>query len=108
MSVTEWAGVARVDVLLSMQRALWEIPTPELRGVVVGERAGAVAADFLYDGGVTDDQRELVSLAETYFLADCLPEVVVRFTAISCPVPERLDVRGLDAWVYLRWETASG
>ena len=104
MGVSDWAGVPRQEALLSMQRALWQIPTPELRGVAIGERAGAVAADFLYDGEIADDQRELVSLAETYFMSDCLPEVVVRFRAIATRAPEPLDMQGLDWWVYLRWE----
>jgi len=107
MVASEWGGVPREEALLSMLRALWQIPTPELRGVVIGEREGAVAADFLYDGEVTDDQRELVSLAETYFIADFLPEVVVRFRAIATRAPEPLDMQGLDWWVYLRWEPDS-
>jgi hypothetical protein len=104
MGSSEWAGVPRQDALLSMQRALWQIPTPELRGVVIGERAGAVAADFLYDGEICDNQRELVALAESCFFADCPPETVVQFRAVATRAPEPLDMRGLEDWVYLRWE----
>lgn len=91
-----------------MQRALWEIPTPDLRGIAVGPEDGVkVVARFYYDGPVTDRHRELVSLAETYLLADFSSEMTSRFEAVQHPIPSRLDLGTLAWWVYLRWEVTS-
>jgi hypothetical protein len=45
-----WAGIPRADVLLFVQRALWQIPTPDLRGVAIGVREDVISVDFHYDG----------------------------------------------------------
>lgn len=102
--MTSWLGVPRTDVLLFVQRALWQIPTPDLRGVSVGVRESAIRADFHYDGPVSDLHRDLVSEAETELIADLPPEVTVRFQAVSTPRPEPLSLDGLSDWVFLRWE----
>lgn len=96
----------RTSVLLSMQRALWDHVTPDLRGVAVesiGEldRGAHVTARFLYEGDVGPLQRECVSESEAYFLADFLPDVSTKFTALA-----RADrnLQGDEMWVFLRWE----
>jgi hypothetical protein len=92
-----------------MQRALWEIPTDDLRGVAVGgDDDSAIVARFFYDGPVTDLHSELVSLAETYLIADYAePLPTTRFEAVTHPSPAALDLGELTAWVYLRWEPSS-
>ncbi len=94
-----------VQVLLSMQRALWEQVTADLRGVAVSwegsESGGSVNARFLYEGDVGDLQRECVSLAETHCIADFSPAVSVAFQPVARA--ER-DLRPKEEWVYLRWE----
>ncbi|MEQ7011351.1 hypothetical protein ABN028_34815 [Actinopolymorpha sp. B17G11] len=96
----------RTPVLLSMQRALWDHVTPDLRGVAVeyrGEldRGAHVAARFLYEGDVGPLQRECVAESETYFLADFLPDMSSEFEAVDHA--ER-DLQGGEMWVFLRWE----
>lgn len=98
----------RTNVMLSMQRALWERVTADLRGVAVAYQGssvrGTIEARFLYGGDVGDVQADCVSLAETYCIADFPPEVAVNFRAIPNAVRELL----LDQhWVFLRWEPAS-
>jgi hypothetical protein len=99
----------RVEVLLSLQRALWEAVTPALRGVAValpdaatGHRA--LSARFLYEGQVGEFQRELTSLTEAYVIAD-FPQIPsslpIDFQAIACADRELLNG---EEWVYLRWE----
>ncbi|MEI8408587.1 MULTISPECIES: hypothetical protein [unclassified Kribbella] len=96
----------RIAVLLSLQRALWQQVTPDLRGVAVtwtGELdAGAdVRVRFLYEGAVADLQKECVSEAETYFAADFGEDLSTVFTA----VPDAgLELEQDEEWVFLRWE----
>ena len=98
-------SVDRVSVLLSMQRALWEQVTPNLRGVAVALRSApgdqAITARFLYEGTIGEVERECVSLAETYCLADFLPDVVVTFQAVENAAR---NLVGTEEWIYLRYE----
>lgn len=99
-AAVEWASV-----LLSMQRALWEQITPNLRGVTVSLRQVAgdqvIASRFLYEGTIGEVERECVSLAETYCIADFGPEVVVTFEPVENAAKELVDT---EAWMYLRHE----
>ena len=95
----------RTDVLLSMQRALWEAVTAGLRGVTVSYEGssdqGGIEARFLYEGDVGDMQAECVSLTETHCIADFPPEVSVAFHAV--PNATR-DLMTDEEWVFLRCE----
>lgn len=95
-------AVDRGAVLLSMQRALWEQVTPNLRAVSVALRDGqAVAARFLYDGPIGEVERECTSLAETYCIADMPPDVSVTFSAVERAARDLLPG---EEWVYMRRE----
>ena len=95
-------AVDRVTVLLSMQRALWEQVTSNLRAVAVSLQGGqAVTARFLYDGPVGDVERECTSLAEAYCIADMPPDVPVAFSAVEQAARDLLPG---EEWVYLRHE----
>ncbi|MFC7502831.1 hypothetical protein ACOACQ_02640 [Nocardioides sp. CPCC 206347] len=96
----------RTEILLSMQRALWEHVTQDLRGVAVeysGEldRGAHVVARFLYEGDAGPLQRECVSESEAYFLADFLPDMSTEFVAVD---HADRDLQGDEMWVFLRWE----
>ncbi|RHW25873.1 hypothetical protein D0Z08_17735 [Nocardioides immobilis] len=92
----------RVDVLLSMQRALWHVV---LRGVGVSwegsQDRGSINARFLYEGEVGGLQDECVSLAESYCIADFLSGVSVAFRAV---LNATRDLLPGEEWVFLRWE----
>jgi hypothetical protein len=87
-----------------MIRALWEAPTPGLRAVAIGVRSGKIAADFLYDGPIDDEVREIVSTAEAYLIADMPPTLPVQFQAVMCPTPFPRNLPGDLEWFYLRKE----
>lgn len=102
--MTDPATSLRVRVLLAMQRALWDMVTPELRGVAVNWTQRSVAARFLYDLDVVEPAEEIVAEAETYLLAELAPELDASFVAESVPEPQpRVLVDG-ESWVYLRRE----
>lgn len=98
-------SIDRVEVLLSMHRALWEQVTANLRGVAVAMRSApsdqAITARFLYEGTIGEVERECVSLAETYCIADFLPDVAISFTAVENASRELV---GAEEWIYLRYE----
>lgn len=94
----------RTSVLLSLQRALWDVVTPNLRGVAVRADHPRITARFLFEGEPSEDDRENVSLAETYAIADFSTEVEIEFTPVQVPVAEPRDLHPGEHWVYLRKE----
>lgn len=99
-------ALAREEVLLHLARALWEIPTPELRFITLTVGEQRVDGRFGYDAPVDDDVRELVSLAETYLYADFAspPGVLVTFRPEHVPQDEPRELRDGEEWCYLRHE----
>lgn len=75
----------RMQVQLSLQRALWDIVTPSLRGVVARAAYPYIQARFLYEQ-VSMEERDLVSEVEVLVVADFLPPVQggVRGRASAC------------------------
>lgn len=95
----------RVTVLLSVQRALWDLVTPGLRGVAVLARHPEVAIRFLFDAEPSEEDRENVSEAETLVIADFLDDVVVAAHAECVPTTVARDLKPGEEWVYLRKES---
>lgn len=93
----------RREVLLSVQRALWDMVTPPLRGVSITHSFPTIRARFLYDY-VSDEEREITSEAETYMIADFLPPVTVRFEAVALPIGLPRELEEGEIWAYLRRE----
>lgn len=92
---------------LSLQRAMWETVTPDLRGVAIAlddaERP-TFRVRLLYSGAVGDFQEELVSLVETYLVSD-FSEVPDSLTASFSVVPHAArELREGEHWFFLRWE----
>ncbi len=96
----------RVEVLLSFQRALWDMVTPSLRGVAVRPAFPDIQARFLYER-VSDVDREVVSEVEAYVAADFLPPVMVEFEAVALPIECSRDLQEGEVWTYLRREVGS-
>lgn len=95
----------RVEVLLSFQRALWDMVTPALRGVAVRYYSyPTILGRFVYEtlGG---DETMLVAEVETYVLADLAPQVDVRCIAVAVPSSAHRDLAPGEEWVYLRRES---
>lgn len=93
----------RTEVLLSFQRALWDMVTPSLRGVAVRPVRPLIEARFIYES-VGEEEQMIASEVEAYVVADFLPPVDVRFTAVPVPAGEPRDLQAAEEWVYLRRE----
>lgn len=100
--------LASDQVLASMSRAMWEVPTPPLRGVALDIRRTGVRGRFLYAQPPTEVEAELVSLCETYFIADFPPQFGVAFDAVHQPVDQERTFYPGEQWVYLRCEADGG
>lgn len=94
----------RVSVLLSMQRALWDLVTPNLRGVALRIAPDRVGARFLLESEPTGEDLENMSEAETAVMADVRNDVAVAFTASWVPNSLPRDLEQGEEWVYLRKE----
>lgn len=96
----------RVSVLLSVQRALWDLVTPNIRAVAVLARYPDVVVRFLFDAEPTEEDQENVSEVETLVIADFLDDVVVAAHAECVPTSVSRVLRPGEEWVYLRKESA--
>lgn len=94
----------RSTVLLSMQRALWDMISPDIRGIAVSWAPDLVRARFVYDREVDEDAWETVREVETEVLADLVAGVRTEFTAEFMPVEKPRDSRDGEYWVYRRRE----
>lgn len=95
----------RRAVLLSIQRALLGMVTPDLRAVEVWVDGRRVRGRFAYDGEIDDDHEELVREVETLVIADLEDDVVVEFDAEAVPMPEEVAYVRESDYVYLRRES---
>ncbi|SDB84613.1 hypothetical protein SAMN05216410_0405 [Sanguibacter gelidistatuariae] len=91
------------EVLLSFQRALWDEVTPELRGIAIKLLHPLIEARFIYEA-VGDFEQEITAEVGTYVLADFLPPVDIRFTAVASPPNEKRELEAGERWVYRRRE----
>jgi hypothetical protein len=97
----------RVQALLSIQRALWEMVTPNLRGVAIQPEAPIIRGRFLYENDPTNKEREIVAEVEAYVLADFDESVDVSFRAEHVPPERPRDLLLGEEWVYMRREFES-
>jgi hypothetical protein len=95
-----------LKVLLSMQRALWDLVTPKLRGVTVriSEVDKSIGARFIYARDLTLALDEIVSEAEAYVAADFDEAVTIHFSAEYVPTTQSRDLQDGEEWVYRRRE----
>ncbi|MFC8798498.1 hypothetical protein ACFT2C_12260 [Promicromonospora sp. NPDC057138] len=100
------AGLSRATVLLSLQRALWDVVTPGLRGVTVRIGESTIEGRMIYDHGPDATDREDCSLAETYVIADFPADVAVSLDAVAVVPPDERMLLAGEEWVYLRKEPA--
>jgi hypothetical protein len=93
----------RVEVLLSFQRALWDMVTPSLRGIAVKPVGPLIEARFIHERA-TEEEQLLVAEVEAYVVADFLPPVDVKFSAVAAPPGTPRVLEAGEEWVYLRHE----
>lgn len=106
MSDLETKNVAYL--LASMQRALLNEVTPDLRGVAVSVGEDEIRGRLIFDTVLTDQSRERVSDVETEIVADYSGSVPVNLVAQHLPVehPRFLEVG--EYWAFLRYEEVAG
>ncbi|WP_020579289.1 hypothetical protein [Actinopolymorpha alba] len=93
----------RTEVLLSLQRALWGMITPDIRAISVGWKDGIIRVRFIYDHQVTENDLEIVSEVEGEVLADFEPHVAADFSA-EFSSEEMASLRNDGWWAYVRRE----
>ena len=92
------------EVIVSMVRAFWEVPTAELRGVAVRINRADVAGRFMYEHPPGEVEEELVDLCEFYLSTDFPSGYGIDFVAEQVPVERDLELRPGERWFYLRHE----
>ncbi|WPF82518.1 hypothetical protein SANBI_000123 [Sanguibacter sp. 4.1] len=92
-----------IEVLLSFQRALWDMVTPTLRAIAVKPSYPLIEARFIYEV-VSDEEQEIVDEVGAYVIADFLPPVDIRFTAVALPGEVERELESGERWVYRRRE----
>lgn len=100
---SDGTATRRTSILLAVQRALLGAIGPRLRGVTVGWSEGQVRVRCLYNGSITDADRESMNEVEAQLLGD-FPEDEVEVALESYDQPLVLAERTLDTWVYCRRE----
>lgn len=63
---------------------------------------------FIFENDPSDDDREDVSLVETYVIADFEDSVSVDAVWVWLPAPFPRDLEAGEEWVYMRKEVATG
>lgn len=101
--MTHDRGAFRIEVLLSFQRALWDLVTPGLRAVAVRPTYPRIEARFMYES-VGQEERLLAAEVGAYVVADFAPPVDVRFDAVVLPSSESRELSEGEEWVYRRRE----
>lgn len=94
----------RTEVLLSFQRALWDLVTPTLRAVAARPVYPLIEARFIYEA-VGDEEREIASDAEAFVVADFLSPVTVQFTAVGLAPTEKRYLEPGEIWIFRRRES---
>lgn len=102
---TDQAIAFRVHALLSLQRAMWDMVTPELRCVSIRLVPDtAVALRFVFDHPPTEEEQELVDDIEDEFSGDFPGQVHVQSECQFLPPSLRRELYAGEEWVYLRRE----
>ena len=93
-------------ILCSVQCALLDNVTPNLRAVFVKFKDDVISLTFFYDKQPSEDEAELASLADTEVIADFpSPEYQVNCQIVIHPYPLKLPKEG--KYAYLRYEGKS-
>lgn len=93
----------RIEVLLSFQRALWDLVTPNLRAIAVRATYPRIEARFMYET-VSQEEHLLASEVGAYVIADFVPPVDIRFDAVAVPPSQSRELLAGEEWVYRRRE----
>lgn len=93
----------RTEVLLSIQRALWDMVTPSLRGVAVRYTNLLIEPRFIFEA-LTEEERMIAQEVGTYIIADFLPPTDIRVNMVALAPGGPRSLEQGEEWVYLRRE----
>lgn len=94
----------RRSVALSIQRALWDLVTPALRGVALTSSYPNIGGRFIYDRVPTQVDLEDLSLAVRRIVAGFQSDVHVSLEACYVPVSQSRDLLLDEWWAFRRKE----
>lgn len=94
----------RPAVLLSAQRALWDVVTPNLRSAAVEIGDSRATLRFVFENEPDDEDLENLSLAETYMIADFGDDVTIDSRAAWTPMGSPRELLPGEYWVFYRKE----
>lgn len=94
----------RRNVALSIQRALWDLVTPALRGVALTSSYPNIGGRFIYDRVPTEVDLEDLSLAVRRIVAGFQSDVHVNLEACYVPVSQSRDLLLDEWWAFRRKE----
>jgi hypothetical protein len=84
----------RTRILLSVQRALLGEVSANLRAVTAHDDE-LVLVVFYFDGPISEEDAETVSVIHTEIIADFFPEVEVEVKCVRLDAPTRIEDDGL-------------
>lgn len=93
----------RINVLLSLQRALLGEISPNIRGITCSWDTSIITIHCYFQAEISDDDRESMECVATEVIAD-FPEHRVILECKRLDMPASLNPYTLSAWVYRRKE----
>ena len=93
-----------ITLRLSAQRALLGAIPWSLRAVTVGWEGTTILMHCIFDGEISDEDKELLSIAATEIIADFSSPYTISFECIRHDSPNDISSRFLKDWIYIRYE----
>jgi hypothetical protein len=100
--VSERPQTETITLRLSAQRALLGAVTPNLRHVSCDVANGDIAVLFVFDGPITEQNRDAASTACAEIISDFSGNISETIARIDAPAPYR--DKALHYWVFQRQE----
>lgn len=94
------------DVILSVNRAMWDAVLPTLRSVSVRAIHPTIDVRFIYES-LGDRERLVTDDIETRIIADFYEDVVVGCVPVEVPIYDQRVLLEGERWVFLRYEETS-
>ena len=93
-----------IRLRLSAQRALLGAIPASLRAVTIGWKRTEIMMHCIFDGEISDDDRELLNIAATEIIADFSAPYTISFECFRLDAPNDISPYFLKYWVYIRHE----
>lgn len=93
----------RIRVLLSLQTALLDEITPNIRGITCGWSNYLITINCYFDGEISEDDRESMECVATEVIAN-FSQHKISISSKRLDIPEPLNPYTLSEWVYRRKE----